>query len=82
MKGRPDGKPIVKGVVRVYYRTPTERGSSGSPVFDADGEWEVVALHHAGPAAGTSVPDAANEGISISSIKEAILSNVDGGGVH
>ena len=31
---------------RVHYRTPTEPGSSGSPVFDD--QWRLVALHHAG----------------------------------
>lgn len=29
----------------LYYRTDTEPGSSGAPVFNAD--WKVVALHHA-----------------------------------
>jgi hypothetical protein len=29
---------------RVNYRTNTEHGSSGSPVFDQD--WDLVALHH------------------------------------
>jgi hypothetical protein len=32
---------------RLHYRSPTEGGSSGSPVFE-DQEWKVVALHHAG----------------------------------
>ena len=47
-----------------WYRSPTEKGSSGSPVFD-DG-WRVMALHHGvttsmrGTAGGAS---AANEGI-------------------
>ena len=31
---------------RVNYRTNTEPGSSGSPVFNSD--WELVALHHSG----------------------------------
>jgi V8-like Glu-specific endopeptidase len=31
---------------RVQYLTDTERGSSGSPVFDSN--WNVVALHHMG----------------------------------
>ena len=31
---------------RLHYRTPTERGSSGSPVFDD--EWNLIALHHSG----------------------------------
>jgi hypothetical protein len=30
----------------VHYRTPTEGGSSGSPVFNRD--WELIALHHSG----------------------------------
>jgi len=33
---------ISKGVLQ--YQTPTEPGSSGSPVFDSN--WKVVALHH------------------------------------
>jgi endonuclease G len=30
----------------LHYRTDTQRGSSGSPVFND--QWEVVALHHSG----------------------------------
>ncbi len=32
--------------LRLHYRTPTEGGSSGSPVFNR--AWELIALHHAG----------------------------------
>lgn len=52
----------------LHYRTPTEGGSSGSPVFD-ENEWEVVGLHHAGdaePKPGVL----ANEGIAIPAIRK------------
>ena len=56
----------------LHYRSPTEGGSSGSPVFD--GEWRLIGLHHAG---GTGMPQlnnaggtyAANEGITIDAIR-------------
>lgn len=61
----------------VHYRSPTEEGSSGSPVFDS--EWQVFALHHRGSRemlrlhrrAGTYE---ANEGIRLDRIRAAIAS--------
>ena len=77
-EGPPGGNPQIKSLSRVHYRAPTEPGSSGSPVFNA-GLWEVIALHHMGLKDGMSKLNgksgsyAANEGISLLSIKEAIL---------
>ncbi len=76
-EGPPAGKPPIPGVWRMHYRAPTEGGSSGSPVFNA-GLWQVVALHHSGGKIGMrclngkSGTYAANEGISILSIADAI----------
>ncbi len=50
----------------LLYKTDTQRGSSGSPVFNND--WKLVALHHAG---GEKDPDGTwlnNEGIRIDKI--------------
>jgi hypothetical protein len=63
----------------LHYRTPTERGNSGSPVFGEVG-WKVVALHHFGSVTRTGTiatldgktQERANEGISILSIKAAL----------
>ena len=60
----------------LHYRTPTEPGSSGSPVFEAE-DWRVVALHHAGSENlasldGVSGTYKANEGIAIRAIKRRI----------
>lgn len=60
---------------RIHYRTPTEKGNSGSPVFNAN--WRAIGIHHKG---STEMPKlngkkgiyAANEGIWIESIKRAI----------
>jgi S1-C subfamily serine protease len=71
----PHGHPQIPGVVRLHYRAPTEGGSSGSPVFDAQG-WRVVALHHKGGRTGMPMLNgkpgtyAANEGVSIASIAD------------
>jgi hypothetical protein len=61
---------------KLHYRTPTEPGSSGSPVFESE-DWRVVALHHAGGAKvgrldGVDGTYEANEGIAIRAIKRRI----------
>jgi hypothetical protein len=76
-EGPPGGAPQFPGVSRVHYRAPTEPGSSGSAVFDSK-LWEVIALHHKGSKDGLPRLNgkagryAANEGVSIASIKGAI----------
>lgn len=68
------GKPRSDGVWRVHYRAPTEKGSSGSPVFNGS-LWQVIALHRAGGKRGMSRLNGkagmyeANEGIAIQSIR-------------
>ena len=61
----------------LHYRTPTEGGSSGSPVFE-DTAWQVVGLHHAGGLLdrldGTPPPYEANEGIAIRALSAATQS--------
>jgi hypothetical protein len=56
----------------LHYRTPTDPGSSGSPVFNA--KWELVGLHHAGShkLRKLSGPGyhAANEGIRFDAIQK------------
>ncbi len=53
----------------IHYKTPTDEGSSGSPVFNQD--WELVALHHA------SVEKIeANEGILMPKIIKEIQRNL------
>lgn len=57
----------------IYYTTDTEVGSSGSPGFNR--QWQVVALHHASAPSGTmrrGVETAANEGVRISAILQAL----------
>ena len=58
----------------MHYRTPTEPGSSGSPVFNS--RWEVVALHHAGAPNARRLHGAgeyeANEGITVRSIRRKL----------
>lgn len=60
---------------KIHYRTATEGGSSGSPVFNA--EWKLIGLHHAGGEAMTKLNGEpgtyqANEGIWIKAICAAV----------
>ncbi len=55
----------------VHYRTDTEPGSSGSPVFN--NAWDLVALHHAG---WIDAGRATNEGVRISAIVAHLLGEV------
>jgi len=59
---------------RVHYRTPTDPGSSGSPVFNE--KWDVMAVHHSGSATmprlrGTGHYEA-NEAISLSAVQRRL----------
>ena len=79
--GHPDGRDLEFSIHDnklvncpdrfLHYRTPTEGGNSGSPVFEHTG-WEVVALHHAGepttPTSGVKWPYEANEGIALAAL--------------
>jgi hypothetical protein len=49
----------------LHYRTPTDPGSSGSPIFNQ--KWELVGIHHS-----ASKEKQANEGIRLDRIIEAI----------
>jgi len=60
---------------RIHYRSPTEPGSSGSPLFND--EWELIGIHHAGGEEMSRLDDPsevypANEGIPMAEIKFAI----------
>lgn len=59
----------------LHYRSPTEPGSSGSPVFDS--HWDLIGLHHAGSATmarldGQGGVYAANEGIRVTAVVAAL----------
>ncbi len=61
-------------VTRVHYRTPTEPGSSGSPVLNRSG-LQVLAIHHAytrSSLSGKTPNYQANEGIGLQSIRKAL----------
>lgn len=81
-EGPPAGKLQIPGVCRVHYRTPTEGGNSGSPVFE-DKAWKVIALHHKGGRFGMPRLNglagnyAANEGLAMSTMVAAARAAVD-----
>jgi hypothetical protein len=60
----------------MHYRTPTAKGSSGSPVFD-DTNWVVVGLHHKGKEKmpklrGQTGVYEANEAVRLTAIQEYV----------
>ena len=62
----------------LHYRTPTEKGSSGSPVFEPE-DWRVVGLHHKGSEEMVRIDGKpgtyqANEGIVILTLQKATQS--------
>lgn len=61
---------------RLHYRAPTEKGNSGSPVFNSK-QWQVIGLHHAGGILsrlnGKCDTYQANEGIALLSIIKAVI---------
>ncbi len=70
-----DNRLVASNPQKLHYRTPTEGGSSGSPVFDQVG-WAVVGLHHAGRSKMPKLNGPAgefyeaNEGIAILAIQQ------------
>lgn len=63
----------------LHYRSPTEPGSSGSPVFNDD--WELIGLHHKGShhlrrLHGEEGTYPANEGIWVQAIVKQIQSDL------
>jgi len=76
-EGPPAGKPQTPGVWRIHYRAPSEGGSSGSPVFNAN-QWQVIGLHHLGGKLGVRRLNGkdgtygANEAVAMQSIIAAM----------
>jgi hypothetical protein len=70
-----DNQLIAVNETFLHYRTPSEPGSAGSPVFEAE-DWRVVAVHHASSPSmtrfGSKGTYEANEGISILAVQAAI----------
>ncbi len=75
--GRPQEAALLKNQVTrvkdkvIHYRTSSQLGSPGSPVFNHD--WDLVALHHASWSEGDGT--AMNEGIRISAIVSHLVAH-------
>ncbi len=70
-----DNLLLASSPTRIHYRSPTEEGSSGSPVFDE--HWDLVAIHHSGADDLRRLDDPtqryqANEGIPLRAIVDAL----------
>ncbi len=70
------GQMFDSSLRRLHYTTPTEKGNSGSPVFD-EANWEVIGLHRRGSDTMRRLRDsastyAANEAVCVQSIAAAI----------
>ncbi len=81
--GRRHCHGVTSAPVRIHYKTPTVGGSSGSPVFDGE-SFTLLGVHHAGAADmrrlnGRPGVYAANEGIWIDSIRQAIAETANAG---
>jgi Trypsin-like peptidase domain/MAP3K TRAFs-binding domain len=75
-----DSRWLDSDGAKLHYRTPTEGGNSGSPVFDED-NWMLVGLHHAGSKEmprlkGQAGTYEANEAYSVTAIREAIATSL------
>jgi hypothetical protein len=76
-----DSVVLAAGEVYAHYRSPTETGSSGSPVFDE--RWRVIALHHGWTDSLPGIDgagSAANEGIRLDRLRAALAEEVSSGG--
>ena len=62
----------------VRYKTDTEAGSSGSPVFD--NVWQLVALHNSGGDRDATGQWISNQGIRIDVIVQDLRSHFSGAG--
>lgn len=74
--GPAKGEAFGSSLQRLHYTAPTEKGSSGSPVFD-EAHWEVIGLHRRGSDTMRRLRDAtstyrANEAVCVQSIAAAI----------